>query len=357
MLSPEALVHFEDLFTKNEREKKLNTSTLQIAVLDAAHRAMPELGLEFFLSETAVAPYDDQRLGLTQVRLGNFRKSFHTLVRSRSQAHDMGVLLAQLGDRHGSYPPLLILPYMPQKQAFQCKKAGLNFLDAAGNMFLCIGDSVLFVTGMPRPGITETAPSFKALTTGTGMRVLFNLLVSPELLNAPYRDISKAANVSLGSVSNILDSLASHRFIDGKNKNRRRLVQPIELIDLWASNYPLALRGRLNARRFSSSLPGFPLESLPPASVWGGEVAAYRLLHYMEPQTYTIYSDSLLAVIQHCRLRADPQGPIEVLDAFWPANSLEDCAHPLLVYADLASSTDPRCMETASLIRSRYLEP
>lgn len=56
---------------------------------------------------------------------------------------------------------------------------------------------------------------------------------------------------------------------------------------------------------------------------WGGEVAAAKLTKYLKPATGTIYlepakaRDTLATLVQEHRLRADPQGNVEILDAFW----------------------------------------
>ncbi len=61
-----------------------------------------------------------------------------------------------------------------------------------------------------------------------------------------------------------------------------------------------------------------------------------------------------------CRFRhgeTDERGAVEILEAFW--KPLEDeepqTAPPLLVYADLMATGDPRNLEAARLVRERYL--
>ena len=59
------------------------------------------------------------------------------------------------------------------------------------------------------------------------------------------------------------------------------------------------------------------------------------------------------------RFRADPEGDIEILDQFWhlPIN-LErgDIVSPLLVYADLIATLDPRNLDAAKLVREKYID-
>lgn len=59
------------------------------------------------------------------------------------------------------------------------------------------------------------------------------------------------------------------------------------------------------------------------------------------------------------RLRADPKGNVEILDAFWdlpddPAHP--DVVPPGLVYADLVATLDPRNLDTAKLLRERFID-
>jgi len=64
-------------------------------------------------------------------------------------------------------------------------------------------------------------------------------------------------------------------------------------------------------------------------------------------------------VILANRLWPDERGAVEVLEAFW--RPIEDgaaapqTAPPLLVYADLVATGDPRNLEVARLVRERYL--
>jgi hypothetical protein len=62
-------------------------------------------------------------------------------------------------------------------------------------------------------------------------------------------------------------------------------------------------------------------------------------------------------IVDHA-LRADPTGDVELAKRFWKFET-EDTKKGLaplpLIYADLLATGDPRCIETAGLIRERYL--
>ena len=94
---------------------------------------------------------------------------------------------------------------------------------------------------------------------------------------------------------------------------------------------------------------------------WGGEIAAEMLTGYLKPERITIYIEGKpdKLILAH-RLRPDENGEIEILETFWAtdeARQPNDAVPPLLVYADLMATTDPRNIETAKLIRDQHLTP
>lgn len=59
------------------------------------------------------------------------------------------------------------------------------------------------------------------------------------------------------------------------------------------------------------------------------------------------------------RLRADYAGNVEILDAFWdfpPDANRKDVTPPILVYADLIATLDPRNLEIARDIRAKFID-
>ncbi len=97
----------------------------------------------------------------------------------------------------------------------------------------------------------------------------------------------------------------------------------------------------------------------PAPRILGGEIAAEKLTGYLKPERITIYVDGKPdKLILANRLRPDVNGEIEILETFWAieeARQRNDVAPPLLVYADLMATTDPRNIETAKLIRDHHL--
>jgi len=53
------------------------------------------------------------------------------------------------------------------------------------------------------------------------------------------------------------------------------------------------------------------------------------------------------------KIRKDPDGKIEILEAFWYfdfGGEHNDLVNPILIYADLLATGDPRNIETTELI-------
>ena len=62
-------------------------------------------------------------------------------------------------------------------------------------------------------------------------------------------------------------------------------------------------------------------------------------------------------MIVEYKLKADPLGDIEIIDAFWDFKNhqLTETVPPILVYADLLATLDPRNFETAKIIHEKYI--
>lgn len=264
---------------------------------------------------------------------------------------------------------LLIAPYLTDELAKHCRdKLDLHFIDTAGNAYLRAPGLYVLVRGQRPPKLVATTMGTRGAGTATALRVAFVLLCKPELLNVPYRDIVAAAGVALGAVGWVFFDLAGRGYITaGKRKRNRHLLEPARLLDEWVTNFPIKLRPKLNPRRFRAPDAGWWGQAhLPEGTYWGGEVAAAKLTGYLKPTTCAIYMDpeiaheALAGLVKEHRLRADPQGNIEILDTFWrfPTQGIrDDVVPPLLVYADLMATLDPRNLEVAARIRKEYIDP
>lgn len=269
--------------------------------------------------------------------------------------------LAPYGDR-----ALLIAPYVTAELATVCReKLHLQFMDAAGNAFVDRPGIFVFAKG---ERLTDARVPDGKGGTATRLRTVFALLCQPALVDAPYRVIAEAAGVALGTVGWVFYDLNIRGFIaGGKRAHARRLLEHKRLLDEWVTNYAIKLRPKLNPQRFRAPDADWwrntKLDEL--RAYWGGEVAADRLTNYLKPAKFTIYADpatrqeTVAKLATTHRFRADPDGNIEILDTFWhfPAETKHpDVVPPILAYADLLATLDPRNIEAAAMIREQYID-
>lgn len=268
---------------------------------------------------------------------------------------------------------LVVAEQIGPSMARALRKQGIAFLDTGGNAFLSGHGFHVWVSGKRSSG-------FKRVVTGlhrqNAVKVIFALLADPLLdqdpaaayLNDSVRTLARAADVALGSVGGVLDSLRTMGFLLDDN-GVRRLVERERLIELWATDYLARLRHRLVRQRYrvASVLNWEKWPVLPPHVLWGGEIAGARLTRHLRPEKATIYAPTLPDDwIVRAGLQTDPDGNVEVLAPFWgddlstrwastPKGGVHDCVHPLIVYADLLAGSDDRRTETAKRIYDQFL--
>jgi hypothetical protein len=250
--------------------------------------------------------------------------------------------------------------------ADECVEHDLQFIDLSGNLHIRALGQYILVTGRPAdPGIRRLAsglgkPAISASTSA--LKMIFVLLSAPALLNRPYREIAAAAGIALGTVGSVLDDLRERGLLIGADD--RRWLDPAALREEWAINYALRLLPKLNLQRFAVEDPSWWQHADLPAGKawWSGEVAAAKLTRQLRPTTQTLYvnpaarREVTMSLAKRHRLRADSAGTLEMIDAFWHIEGegmAKQTVPPLLVYADLQRTREPRSVETAELVRKQ----
>jgi hypothetical protein len=279
-------------------------------------------------------------------------------VKAVDRFQTLGVVKAK--EQLTQHPTLLVAPYITEATAARCRELHLPFIDEAGNAYIDAQGLFVYVTGKRRPTHVRLTPDFRALTPA-GLRIVFTLLNNPDMVNAPYREIAKAARVALGTVGEVLTDLEHRGHLAPEKPGPRRLLEPEKLRDEWVTHYPIKLRPKLNARRYTGPKHDWwrEKEIRQHNACWGGEVAAEKLTGYLKAARVTLYVDGKPdALILANRLRPDVNGEVEILEAFWTigeGGQIPDIAPHLIVYADLMATTDPRNIETAKMIHDKYL--
>jgi hypothetical protein len=271
-------------------------------------------------------------------------------------------LLNRLGNAHRT---LLISSPLSPDMANRCRDIGLQFIDTAGNAYINDGAGIyVYVTG--RRGDAELQFTANNTMTPAALKMMFAALAEPELLNAPYRDISIQARISTGAISKAFDTLQSRELIGSTASGKRMIRTPELFLNEWASGYAGRLKPKLRKYRFAiDSLDEF-LNWTPGLrlSAWGGEPAAMILTGHLKPQECTVYIDmddphALKDIVKSFRLRADPQGRIEIVEMFWNPDHFTDSfpTVPLhLIYADLMASHDSRNITVARQLAPEIIQ-
>jgi hypothetical protein len=344
----------------------LNELELLQHAFDALRRTT---GLEGRLVAAPVVGQDGRSAGaLVEIAAEGKQHQYVAALKRVDRCTTLGTIKHQL--ELYDKPGLLVTPRITPEVAERCRALHIPFLDTAGNVYLHAPGLLIFVKGqrarpedLPRPDTTSHAG------TATALRVVFALLCRQALLNAPYRNIVRAAGVALGAVGRVFADLQDRGYItSGARKGDRRLLEPNRLLEEWVTNYPLKLRPKLHPKRFRAVTPDWwqRADVTRYDAQWGGEVAADKLTGYLKPETVTLYvrpgkdRENVTRLVATHRLRAEPKGDIEMLDTFWnfPAEQeYPDVVPPILVYADLIATHDPRNLDTARLLYDRKIAP
>lgn len=291
----------------------------------------------------------------------------HHFFRAEVKRVDRFAILADFKYRLGEHANemLLVAPHITEEMADKCKELNLQFIDTVGNAYIDRPGLFVLIKGQrPNEAFKLDRPEGKRAVTPTNLRVVFALLCKPALLNATYRDLKEAAEVALGTIGWVFFDL-DERGYTARDKKNRVLLERQKLIQEWVTNFPIKLRPKLNARKFSAPNPEWwkTVDVRQYGAQWGAEIAAEKLTGYLRPQTCTIYfhgkekQKNITRMVVEYKLKADPFGDIEVMDAFWDFKNdqLTETVPPILVYADLLATLDPRNFETAKIIHEKYI--
>ncbi|HVU58789.1 MAG TPA: type IV toxin-antitoxin system AbiEi family antitoxin [Puia sp.] len=265
-------------------------------------------------------------------------------------------------------PVLIIAGYIPSEIAQEYVANGVNYLDIAGNCSIKYKDLILQIEGKKREKIAtiNQARAFQE----AGVKIIFHLLTNPENIQLTYRGLAQLADVSLGSVSSVMQELIELNFILVTNKGKT-LKNTGLLLDRWVTAYHDVLRPRLFLKRMRFTRPDqlhswemFSLQDAEGIALWGGEPAAAELTSYISPEKFTIYTNvSWQNLMQDFHLLPDENGSIEVFNMFWKEEAKfreKYIVPPLLIYADLMADNISRNIETAKIILENelsYIKP
>lgn len=229
----------------------------------------------------------------------------------------------------------------------QLRNACINYVEANGNMF--ISEPALFIDIDRFETLSEEKRQSNRAFTKAGIKVVFQLLLNEDLLNASQRRIAMESGVALGNIPHILKGLLTLGYAVRKTQGIA-WTNKAELIGAWVQAYNTTLRPALVKGRYSyledRSWQDVELEK--GQTCWGGEAAADHYTHYLRAQELTLYTTHERSqLMSKYRIKPDGAGRLFVLEKFWPQAMKDAFAPPLLVYADLLNAPNKRNLETA----------
>ncbi len=301
-----------------------------------------------------------QGLADAEIRFGDGVRRLVEVKRHITPA-TLGMTIAQLA-RFGK-PGMLVTGYINPQLAERLKALDIAFMDTAGNAYLNTPKLFVYITGRKPHAPAAREKRVRALRA-TGLKVIFALLCRPELVNAPYRDIAAAAGVALGTVGWVFYDLRRLGYIT-ETKARGRIFEDWGgLIDKWAEAYAHQLRPTIKPQRYRvADADWWKKEDLAKFDMWlGGEPAAAVLTKHLHPEVVTVYGDThFVALARKVKAVKDEHGNLEVLQKFWDfefpqVDKQVVLVPPLLIYADLIATADVRNIETAQIVRERFLD-
>ena len=294
------------------------------------------------------------------VQIAHHNTKWHFVVEVKASVTRATAGMKRLDPLNREEKALMITEYVTPPIADLLKELNIFFIDTAGNAYINEPGLYVFIKGN-KPQLTLKTKTRKRLFKPSGLRVVFALLNHPEMINKPYRDMAKAADVALGTIDWLVKDLKETGFCIEIGKRNRKLMNLENLFKRWVEAYPEQLRPKLIKERFETTNPNWwkEIDLKAYGAYWGGEVAAANLTGYLKPAKATIYTNEPIGeLVLKNRLRKAEQGNVEILTLFWNFKyelADRDIVPPILVYADLMATGDHRNIETAEMIYEKYI--
>lgn len=267
---------------------------------------------------------------------------------------------------------IVISQHISNEIAYILKEKKINFLDTHGSAYIQTDNVFIFTMDKHRVRKVESAWAKHAFYS-SGLKLIFNLLNYPALINENYRCLSKISGVSLGSIGWIIKDLKHKDYLIQTDKNKKKLINKEKLFEKWIEDYADKLRPNLFKGRYRFAKDEIKKSRMSAidefkGTFWGSEIAAELCTGYLKAERFTLYTtDDIMDIIRKLKLIHDPNGPVEVLNAFWDTeSSYYNCPNPqfpgkkvvpvILIYADLVISGDARNLEAAKVFYENYLQ-
>nr|WP_315203502.1 type IV toxin-antitoxin system AbiEi family antitoxin [uncultured Flavobacterium sp.] len=254
---------------------------------------------------------------------------------------------------------LLVAEKLYPKVKKELRENRVNYLEGNGNVYINTDNLFLYID--TNEVIKTQKEKGNRAFTKTGLKVIFQFLLKPKLINQTQREIAEITNVALGNIPLIMNGLLETNLIVRLNKNEYVINNYEELLNKWITEFEQTLKPTLFKQRFRFQNKDKDWRTVPlntDKTVWGGEPAGDIITNHLRPEKFILYTkETTKELILNYKLLPDDEGEIMVYDMFWNNDYNTNTAPNELVYTDLMITDDKRCKETAKLIFDEYIEP
>jgi hypothetical protein len=266
-------------------------------------------------------------------------------------------------------PTLLLTDYLPETLAQHFRRAGAEFIDAAGNAHLGRPPLYVEIAGRKRP--QPAGRRGRAFETA-GLKLVYLFLRHPEALEWTYRKLAAEAGIALGAVGAVFAQLDDLHYTRRNGADEKHLWRKQELLQRWELGYCEKLRPKLQLRRCRlpadlsvAEIPERIVDlGLGDEALLGGELGASLLVDHPQPKGVTLHvTGDVLRLMLRMRLVADPEGEVELVRSFGHGNAWSgwkpeglNLADPLLMHAEIERDPDADT-EVRQKLMTRYLLP
>ncbi len=337
----------------------------------AVHAVERETGLRIQIEQSPAHIGDYQIDAIVQLERGGQRLAVE--IKNWAQQANLGALISQI--KQLPEQGILVADYVNPKMADKLRQQQVQFIDVSGNAFINQPPVYVYVTSNRQEELSfkSSRGNVNRAFEPKGLMVIYAFLCYPELANMPYREIAERTGVSVGTVGWVLNGLKATDFIHDNVSNKgRRLVRYRKLLERWVEAWPEKLKPKQFVGEFSVDDPYWwkKIDIREYNGYWGGEIAAAKYTDYLKPLVATVYlpEHARTQLLRDARLRkatewsSDGAGIVQIYRPFWPklldefgTEPKQGFVHPILAYADLVATADPRNLEVARRIYDEYI--
>ncbi len=337
-----------NIFACSIKLNRMTDRTQQHTIEHLVARALSEYSVEL-----SVHRWTSEQIAIATVTRHGFQSEYQLAWLPHATLSE----LSRLARPDEKLPLLVASSRISDRTADALAATDVDYIDSMGNAHLTFGPVFVHTRGQRRIAAAPSRlPTRANLFSTKRMQVLFVLLAWPDFADKPVRQIATSAGTSVGITQSTLEIMQEAGFLISSSLQRRD-----ELLDLWVAAFRGSLLPKLEHSSFSGSIEGW---SPPSGYLISGE-SAVELIR--RPRTLTLYIErfDLAEAIRSGWQKSDAPN-IYVRWKFWkepdwaaPTDRQStfgtSTAPPLMIYADLLTSNEPRQAEVARALRKDRL--